>query len=61
MLDGTALLINIINDTLYERMLLTTLLVESDDSLFRTIELQSFALSSGADLRDIVKSEHHIL
>ena len=61
MADRITLLINVVNQTFHLSVLVDTLLVECDDSLFRTIEGLTLTLCTRTDLGDIVKTEHHIL
>ena len=61
MTDWIALLVDVVNQTFHLSVLVDTLLVECDDSLFRTIEGLTLTLCTRTDLGDIVKTKHHIL
>ena len=51
----------VVNHHLHLGMEVATALVMGNDSLLRTIERESFALGSGTQLGDVIKTEHHIL
>ena len=51
----------VVNNHLNLRVKITAAFVVSDKSFFRTIECESFALSTRTNLGDIVKTEHHVL
>ena len=59
--DRVALSVDIINYATNLCVQLGTTLVVGDDSLLRTVEHQTFALSTGFGLGDIVQTEDHIL
>ena len=56
-----ALLIHILHYHLYLGMKVTFALIVGNDGLFGTVEGESLTLCSGANLGDIVETEHHIL
>ena len=61
MTDWLSVLVDVVDHALHERVLCATLLVEGDDCLLWAIEHQALALGARTNLRDIIKTEHHIL
>ena len=51
----------VVNNYLNLSVKVTAAFVVSDKRFFRTIECESFALSSRTNFSDIVKTEHHVL
>ena len=56
-----AIRIQVLYHNFNRRMNVYTLLIIGNDSLFGTIECQTFALRSGTELGNIVQAQHHIL
>ena len=52
---------HIVDNHLHLSMEVTLALIVGNDSLFRTVEGQSFTLGSRTDLGNIIQTEHHIL
>ena len=60
-LDGVAICINILDQTLNLGVYVHLALVVGDDGLFWAIEGETFALCTWTNLGNIVETEHHVL
>ena len=56
-----AIRIQVLYHNFNRRMNVYTLLIVGNDSLFGTIECQTFALRTGTELGNIIQAQHHIL
>ncbi len=59
--ERNAVFINVVDKHLDRGVNIDAFLVESYDSFLRTIECEAGAESSGTELGDIIKTEHHVL
>ena len=60
-LPGIAVLVDVINHHLHLCVEVAAMLVMCDDGFLGTVECESLALCTRADLCDIVESKHHVL